>query len=593
MKKIVIDGVDMFNPFQDDKKNKVIEYFVQYYGEKYRDRITQRINDATICFVGKMNGWIRTSESLRNYYKSEKNAILKQFYSNFTEETTAENLIDIKPIQLKILNENGMITSVVAKLVSNLYLKDKNLNGEDGLAYRATVEFLKDEKNYQMFKNDLKKMLELWDKKYSSKFEKLENEQNKYYTQLKDIEDEYFESKNKNEEKALNLISEYLAKVCKISSLSFKMDLKCKRMSNVFLDILEKKGELTSYIDEILYVELFNFLGVKKGRDYQNYKDDPKLLKIFCNKEFLHDYAKLAGSFAKDSTEKCEYYLNLVEKIRKTGISDINNAISSAYNFIFQSYSSTQAFVLTALKDGEIKPICILPDYLNLSNSTAVHELNHIIEMDLVEEKGEKYRKCGFEAFSFYGEKENYNFKKMLQYAEIPNDKSHRKYERLNEIINDYLAVEITKLLEKDNFKLGLNECSSTAYSEGFILFKDFIEKHKKDIIECRLSNDRLSFARKIGMENFEELATLAREYLKIDTDEIKVIYREICETAGIKEEDLGEYLRHGDLDKDWSSDCEKVIKSFKKLREIENRIDLKHLSTIDEKDVAYEEERC
>ena len=33
MKKIVVDGVDIFNPLQDDKKNKVIEYFVQYYGE--------------------------------------------------------------------------------------------------------------------------------------------------------------------------------------------------------------------------------------------------------------------------------------------------------------------------------------------------------------------------------------------------------------------------------------------------------------------------------------------------------------------------------------------------------------------------------
>lgn len=50
------------------------------------------------------------------------------------------------------------------------------------------------------------------------------------------------------------------------------------------------------------------------------------------------------------------------------------------------------------------------------------------------------------------------------------------------------------------------------------------------------------------------------------------------------KKEDLGEYLRHGDLNKDWPSNCEVVIESFKKLREIENKIDAKRLSIIDEK---------
>lgn len=595
MKKIVVDGVDIFNPLQDDKKNKVIEYFVQYYGEKYRDRITQRINDAAICFVGKLGGWVKPSDSLRTYYNNKKNDLLKQFYSNYVGKEAANEFLYIEPNQLKtILNEEfKKITFAAVDLVGKLYFKEKGLDYDDDLKYRTVVEFLKDEKKYQMFKHDLKKMVNLWDKKYASSFEKLSHEEDIYLSELKDIEDKYFKEKNKNNEILFDLTAQYIAKLTKINPMDFKSDVKCQRMVYVFLDIMERKGEFISPHARILYVELFNFLGVHKGKDYQNYKDDPQLLKIFCNEKYLREYGEIIQSFAQNSTENCEYYLSLVEKIKETGIDDINNAISSAYNFIFQSFSNTQAFVLTALKDGQLKPVCVFPDYLDLSNATAVHELNHIVEMDVIEEDGEKCRKCGFEAFAFYGEKERYSFKKMLKHAEEPTEKLGRQFESLNEIVNDYFAMDITKLLEKDNFNIGICEDSQTVYSKGFILFEDFIEKHKKDIIECRLSDDRLYFANKIGKKNFKDLALLAREYLKIDNDEIEYIYREICDTLGIKKEDLGEYLRHGDLNKDWPSDCEVVIESFKKLREIENKIDTKRLSIIDEKDVAYEDERC
>lgn len=49
------------------------------------------------------------------------------------------------------------------------------------------------------------------------------------------------------------------------------------------------------------------------------------------------------------------------------------------------------------------------------------------------------------------------------------------------------------------------------------------------------MSDDRLYFANNIGKKNFKDLALLAREYLKIDNDEIEYIYREICDTLGIK----------------------------------------------------------
>ena len=45
-----LEGVNLNNPIEN-KLPTAIEYFVKVYGEKYRERITTRLNDTIFVFV--------------------------------------------------------------------------------------------------------------------------------------------------------------------------------------------------------------------------------------------------------------------------------------------------------------------------------------------------------------------------------------------------------------------------------------------------------------------------------------------------------------------------------------------------------------
>ena len=74
MAKINVLGTNIFNPVEN-KMQGIIDTFVEYYGEKYRDRITQKLNDAFYIFAAQIHsdfsvyeGFNSSLESLLNEY---------------------------------------------------------------------------------------------------------------------------------------------------------------------------------------------------------------------------------------------------------------------------------------------------------------------------------------------------------------------------------------------------------------------------------------------------------------------------------------------------------------------------------------------
>ena len=54
MEKLTFNGVDIFNPIAD-KMDKIIDYFVMFYGEKYRARIEEKLKtNTTYIFMPKL-----------------------------------------------------------------------------------------------------------------------------------------------------------------------------------------------------------------------------------------------------------------------------------------------------------------------------------------------------------------------------------------------------------------------------------------------------------------------------------------------------------------------------------------------------------
>lgn len=76
-----VNGLNIFDPI-DGKLDQIIEYLVKFYGEEYRQRITDRINNTTFLFVGEIDEQTKLSTftDLKKYYNKQLNNIKKAFF---------------------------------------------------------------------------------------------------------------------------------------------------------------------------------------------------------------------------------------------------------------------------------------------------------------------------------------------------------------------------------------------------------------------------------------------------------------------------------------------------------------------------------
>ena len=146
-----------------------------------------------------------------------------------------------------------------------------------------------------------------------------------------------------------------------------------------------------------------------------------------------------------------------------------------------------------------------------------IHELNHILEMQLINIFGNKAEiKTGWDYTDLtIGERK----------TSINSNRITRKYERFSEVINELLAMDIYKIFQKNNVFSNQNQKENTKceYLDQEYIVKDFFEKYKKEIIESRITGNIEIIINAVGKESFEELNNLINE----DYSEFSWITRE------------------------------------------------------------------
>ena len=67
----IVDGVDVFNPIEG-KLDRLIEYFVDFYGEANREKITSRLKNTTNFFTGEIGATVEhsTLNDLEEYFNN-------------------------------------------------------------------------------------------------------------------------------------------------------------------------------------------------------------------------------------------------------------------------------------------------------------------------------------------------------------------------------------------------------------------------------------------------------------------------------------------------------------------------------------------
>ena len=181
---------------------------------------------------------------------------------------------------------------------------------------------------------------------------------------------------------------------------------------------------------------------------------------------------------------------------------------------------STGALVtILPTEDNKFKRFAFFRSGVELTTSLFAHEIGHIIDSIILKQKYSQYlEKSGFEIV-FSGSTYDAEFNdrgKMVKSERVKG--AMRKYEAFNEVINDYIGIKVAEVLEAKGVSVGLNkwEKEDTVYSKGFKLLSDFIERNFKLLVKCKMSNDFKFIKKYFGYENYNKLADLLTEYLKV-----------------------------------------------------------------------------
>lgn len=567
MDRIEIDGIDILNPIEG-KMDKIIDAFVKFYGEEYRPRIEEKLNGAMIYFVAENKGYASIDYSIKHYFdgkirKEVHNAFWKEVEGEDASERIDKNFLIVEPKTLNTmitrLKEGGIpfYLDSYLEILGYDIPKVKDYNERQ----KMLREMLRDETFREKLIQRLEKSQSIWDEKYKDKYEALEKEKNGKLLQVQPL----IESRDKIDIEYTNEMGEFFEDNIAqyVDGFEKLSAYEKKRLVGIFSDFLSDKKFVTDY-DKKRYVDLFNRFGIFHD-SYDEYLDDERLNYIL-NDDIYKKYHDIVLSLTKKRFFSNPFVSQILGDLQSEGeVYGINGFAKSIYNYIFNN-SFVGAFVDDLKIGDKIRTICLLPHGLELDDKTMFHEFNHIVEDENIELYGRLYNVSGFDGYEIGEGSPVLDGDKIFR-SSRGESRSRRRYEQLNEVINDYFSIKITEIFHSENEVIGKGGKFVSSYSRAFPLLKDFIEENQDLLIKSRLTGNHLNFANFLGQENFNRLADCVTEFLSFNDIERSHIYESIIDKTDI--EKIAELKNYEKFDCDWDEKEKIIVDSFKTVKEI------------------------
>lgn len=555
-----LEGVNLNNPIEN-KLPSVIEYFVKVYGEKYRERITTRLNDTIFVFVDQY--FTNRIKDIENHFEELRFNLLSKFKQksiiNFSSLTKPQlDQLDVwqKNIdETEIENVKNFLKHFVA--VDSYQLKTALQKGYE----KDLCNFLADINDF--YHKEVKKDLEYLDNE-QEKFlalplddfsvNRIENSYNLDLTRMlyKNIVSQFAIPDNEGNESLLMPFLPAYHKAIKTNQEYFS-----SQERNLLLDFFKVVDKLSnddfsdnkSFYD---YLQDKNFKNKLFGREFKRNlnalqtEKEIKLTPILCdrikNTQPLYD-------------EEFVFQDDILQRISEFSNTPSIGQRSAAFIFPGLSYSDLE----------KTRNICVCGSFFNLYDSNIIHEMNHIIESDYSLKNAIFYQKTGFDI----------NKTPLGRGAASSNNCL-----LLNETINDYLSLKVLKLMENDGFKIGHKTLINSTYSKAFPLIEDFIEENLNEIIDSRMSENPMSFAEKIGLDNFNALSKAVDTFLNLaKVYSIESASQELKEKTGQNEIDMFSI----ETNPNFSNATNLLINCFQNVKEIKERISSPQIDTENE----------
>lgn len=505
------------------------EKFIEFYGEKHRERIEKKLDNLYIVAYNRPK---EVERNINLYLRS----LSHQLQDEFLEEaskcsfSSAFNkfLLENKEESYKIFFDNNSFLYKnlipLEKLFTYLENRKQNLETrtylkEDAIALIKQLYNTNDDEeqiinHMHEYKQDFETLKTLYDKtveQFDAQVRKLEpkisyyQETNKlFYKQREEETINYFASVpaifNKEDQKIINTFKKYNLYGLDGYITLFGYSLLHSSLIDDFYEhydefVLSKeiKGEQMQY---------------KKSQIDAYYEDEYGNIHYPSKEEIEH-----ALSLREQSKNKIIDYAIMKDPILKKHLENIMKLplLNKSVSFTRENFEDNAVFVSPNVikRENELEPFALLyissDQILEYIDQYLYHELNHVNEMELLDIRDEK---ISFNMGMDYAEDE---IKDALDFGEkIESDK--REFELLSEITNEFISQEFHQFcLDSDftviNVKANSKVKGTTSYERLRVFVEPYYEHFKEDIKDARMDyNSSAPFYSKVGYENLKQL---------------------------------------------------------------------------------------
>lgn len=619
---IRINGVNVFNPLEG-KLDDIIECFVEFYGEKHREKITHNLKNTEYFFLPK-NKLNPLQPEFERYFSTETKKVYKELYERISPNGrkmpeiigSSVKISDLQTIKAKLqdyspeedkrswnrtqYDANALLQYMGLQKTAEDLAREKaereNIptDSEEFMeimhAYRRDGDEKTPEELHEYFlvsenRDRVCEFIEMCEEKfvelgYDKIIDDLNKQQETVYEQIKEVDNVI----NASNREAGERIHDFVAS--KINETLEKQGLETKKSTDwdmikyakiyeglLNTDLTQDTKWLGDYKKE-KFVKFFQELGFNYGDKFEDYLDSPEIQQTLINEKIYAEYNKLILDIQNDVALKNPILSEYLSKIEKRGTVNAKDLFYGLANYM-NGFSSGAAYVSPSFtRTGEMQKFLVCEWGLNDHDSkehldcNLVHELGHIATASSFVANKDVYWKAGFDfAKDFSQSDENIN----------QENEDERRYEALNEIINDYFTLDIYKVIREKGIILNLGHQelkTRSTYQDGFRLMEGFIESHKQEIKDSLMSDNPMAFAEIIGKENYDLLADACTEYLSLTTNMDNHI-KFIQQVNALRAEFDAPFFVGVLLQEEWYGSSKPFADCFKKVAQVERNIQL------------------
>ena len=564
----IVDGVDVFNPIEG-KLDRLIEYFVDFYGEANREKITSRLKNTTYFFTGEIGATVEhtTLNDLEEYFNKKKAVVAENLFKELGVESlenvsyfrlSKEPFVELAKVVKDFKNNDTEKYVKKEEKLLNLFvfLNFCNLldeNGEFDEYIEKGVKTFNDKETYTKIANLIIKANNLWNEKYKKEYLNIAREENKAKKFFEDLEENAKKIADHYNDLIIDLITNYFINVKNFTEEELnKLDEdKLLEYVDTFCDILEKNEKFITNYDINKRIKLFKFLGFDHGNDYNEYLKDEKLKEILNDDKITGSYYILLNNAFSEHSMFNIFYNDVIDRLNKDGIDeDEKNLYIPIYRYVMElSNDAAWAYLFNKVKTDKIRYICACTNYFSLSTQVLIHEQNHIVSWG-----------------KFFKDKKIVN-EKLGVMGKLLIDSPRLL---LNEVITDYFALKIYEKCKKDNFEVGAIGYKPSGYSKMFMLLKGFIEENMQTLKECFISDEPNMIIEKFGKNNVKLLTTALNNFNKLEWEEV--------------DEAIKEIKKRKDLTTPLSQNAEIVLNAFNNVRKVRQNLKQNNAIKIEDK---------